>query len=166
MPDDPTNLPVRRHFYAGVGLGTGLKFEDKILQLEVLLTPIGGVAIKVVAGENLFEGEVVQITQAGGADGKVYKNAVNSDMPVGVVYADALADEDVWIVVSGIAYVLPTAGVTATRGYVIYSSGTTAGRVDQAASVPAALQHFREVGHFLFTGSGNGVKTKAIIHFN
>lgn len=143
---------------------------DRVGRLETaghaLYTKYGGYAISLIAGENLSEGEVVQITQAGGADGKVYKNAIDGDMPVGVVYRDAVADAAVYVVVSGIAYVLPEAAVTATRGYIIYSSDATAGRVDQAATLPAVASHNREVGHFLDTGSGNGVKTRAILHFN
>ena len=131
-----------------------------------MITPLGGVAIKVVAGETLYEGEVVYIKITSGADGKVWKAPLDSDMPVGIVYQDAAANANCWIVVSGIAYVLPTAGVTAARGNVIYCSASTAGRVDQATTVPAITTHVREVGHFLDTGSGNGAKTRAIIHWN
>lgn len=142
----------------------------RINRLEVQVRPFytqyGGFAVKLVAGENLSEGEVVQITQAGGADGKVYKNAIDSDMPIGVCYADALANASVYVVISGIAYVLPEAAVTAARGYIIYSSDATAGRVDQDTALPAVAKHNREIGHFLDTGTGNGVKTRAILHFN
>lgn len=135
--------------------------------LKAGFTAEGGLFVNVVAGENLSRGEVVYSQQgAGGADGKVYKNPVDGDMPLGIVYADAVSNAAVKVVVSGIAYVLPQAAITATRGYVLYSSATTAGRADQAASVPAALQHFREIGHWIDTGSGNGVLTRAIIHFN
>jgi hypothetical protein len=130
------------------------------------MTPEGGQAIKVVAGENLALGEVVYIKQASGADGKVWKAPIDSDMPVGVVYAAANADADVWVVVSGIVSVLPTSGVTAARGEIIYCSGTTAGRVDQSTTLPAVAPHNREVGHWLDTGSGNGAATRAIVHFN
>ena len=144
--------------------------KKRVSRLEVrgraIYTKYGGYAIPLVAGENLAEGEVVMITQAGGADGKVYKNAVDSDMPVGVVYADALADAAVYVVVIGIAYVLPNAADTAVRGYIIYSSSTTAGRVNQATAAPAIAVHVREVGHFLDTGAGAGVKTRAVIHWN
>ena len=135
-------------------------------QGKALYTNLGGYAIPLVAGEALYEGEVVQITQGGGADGKVFKNAIDSDMPIGVVYADAAINAVVYVVISGIAYVLPEAAVTAARGYVMVSSDATAGRVDQATAVPAITVHVREVGHFLDTGTGAGVKTRAIIHFN
>ncbi len=67
---------------------------------------------------------------------------------------------------AGIARVLPLANVTAGRGQVIYCSGTTAGRVDQAAALPAVANHNREVGHFIDAGTGNGAATRAIIHWN
>jgi hypothetical protein len=145
--------------------------ERRVLLLEAreqrMVTPVGGIAIKMLAGETLAEGEVVQCTQPpGGADLTVFKNALNSDMPLGVVYQDAAQGAVVYVVVSGIGYVLPLAAATATRGYVIYSSGTTAGRVDQAATVPAIATHVKEVGHFIETGSGNGVKARAVLHFN
>lgn len=134
------------------------------------ITKEGGFWVRMVAGEALYRGEVVASIQgAGGADGKVWKcptSGNENDMPLGVVYADASANAEVWIVTSGIAYVLPLAAVTATRGYVITASTTTAGRVDQAATVPAAATHFKEVGHFIDTGSGNGALTRAIVHFN
>lgn len=134
------------------------------------ITKEGGFWVRMVAGEALYRGEVVASIQgAGGADGKVWKcptSGNENDMPLGVVYADASANAEVWIVTSGIAYVLPTSGVTATRGYVITASTTTAGRVDQAATVPAAATHFKEVGHWIDTGSGNGALTRAIVHFN
>lgn len=130
-------------------------------------TPDGGLAIMLVAGEDLARGEAVQITQgAGGADGKVFKNAVDGDMPIGVVYADASANDDVAVVVSGIAYVLPNSGDTAVRGYIIYSSGSAAGRVAQATSIPAVAAHNREIGHLLESGSGAGVAVRAVLHFN
>lgn len=140
--------------------------SKRLARVEVHEHNTNALIVKMVAGENLSEGEVVQITQAGGADGKVYKNAIDSDMPIGVVVLDALANEPVMIAVSGIAYVLPEAGYTATRGYIIYSSDATAGRVDQDTALPAVAKHNREVGHWLDTGTGNGVKTRAILHFN
>jgi len=147
-----------------------MQLSKRVSRIESMGRPLytiyGGFAVSLVAGENLAEGEVVQITQAGGADGKVFKNAIDGDMPIGVVYKAASADAVVYVVISGIAYVLPNAADTAARGYVIYSSTTTAGRVSQATAVPAATTHMREVGHFLDTGTGAGVKTRAILHFN
>jgi len=147
--------------YAGVST-----FSHRVLNPKMFITEEGGFAIRLVAGENLSRGEVVYVRIAGGTDGKVWKNPIDGDMPVGVVFANALADAEAVVVISGIAYVLPTSTVTATRGYVIYSSASEAGRVDQAAAVPAITTHMRECGHLLDTGGGNGVLTRAIIHFN
>ena len=118
-----------------------------------------------LAGEDLLEGEIVYIPQDAVAL-TVKKNYVDSDMPIGVVYADANIGELVQIVVSGIAYVLPEAAVTLTKGYILYSSDATAGRVDQSSVLPSVTLHNREIGHVLENGSGAGVKARAIIHFN
>lgn len=132
-----------------------------------MITIYGGYAVKLIAGENLAEGEVVQITQgAGGATMTVFKNAINSDMPMGVVYEAASLGAAVYVVVAGVAYVLPNPNDTATRGYIIYSSTGTAGRVDQANAVPAVATHVKEVGHWLETAVAGGTKARAIIHFN
>lgn len=128
------------------------------------ITSEGGFYVSLVAGENLTRGWVVMASTA--TDGRVVRNAVNGDMPLGVVYASASSGAAVKIVVSGIAYVLPKATITAARGNIIYSSATTAGLVDQATSIPVDATHFKEVGHFIDTGSGNGVITRAIVHFN
>lgn len=130
-------------------------------------TPEGGWAVQLVAGENLAVGDVVYVKITSGADGKVWKNPVDGDMPIGVCYAAVSANANVWVVVSGIASVLPESGITAARGNVIYSSNSEAGRVDQSGTIPVSTaDHWREIGHFLDTGSGNGVATRAIIHFN
>lgn len=128
------------------------------------ITEEGGFYVVLVAGENLSRGEVVSNSTT--TDGRVVKNPIDGDMPWGVVYADATSGNQVKVVTDGIAYVLPESGITAARGNVIYSSDAEAGRVDQAASVPAALTHWREIGHFVDTGSGNGALTRAIIHQN
>lgn len=148
-----------------VGVGTNSPTQKFSVNETSGMTLEGGYAIKLIAGEALYKGEIVYM-DISGVDLKVKKNPIDGDMPIGVVHADAANDAAVWIIVSGVAEVLPDSSVTATRGYVIYSSSTTAGRVEQAATVPAVTQHFREVGHFIATGSGNGALTKAIIHFN
>lgn len=132
---------------------------------DFIITEYGGFALKLIAGEDLFEGEVVYIPQAG-SDGEVLKNPVDGDMPVGVVYLDAEEDEPVYVVVAGKAYVLPETAVTAAIGYLLHSSNAEAGRVDQVSAVPADNLHFRQVGYALETGTGAGVKFLAIIHVN
>ena len=132
------------------------------------LTPEGGVAVKLVAGEALSAGEVVAVKVSAGADGKVWKVPTTGDelaMPIGVVYASASSDADVWIVTAGVVSVLPESGITATRGYQLFTSDAEAGRVEQTLT-PTTPTHWQEVGHWLDTGSGNGAATRAVIHFN
>jgi hypothetical protein len=133
------------------------------------MTLEGGFATLVVADEAIAVGEVVAIIQGGTANRvkKCPTTGNENDMPIGVAYSSSgAAGDSIWIVVSGRVGVLPTSGVTAAQGYVLTASTTTAGRVDQAAAAPAAATHFKEVGHFINTGSGNGVITDAIVHFN
>jgi hypothetical protein len=84
------------------------------------------------------------------------------------VYESGIADgAECLVVISGIAEVLLVDSVATTRSYIAYSSGSTAGRIDTAASVPAASTHFREIGHTLESKTaGTNVLVKCIIHFN
>lgn len=158
----------RIEFYAGTVFADftedGLSVDD-----AVRLTPEGGLAVKVVAGEALSRGNVVYVKQSGGADGKVWKTVYTDgesiQMPTGVVYADASANADVWVVTGGIAYALPESGITAARGNVAFCSNAESGRLEQGATAPVA-EHWRECGHWLDTGSGNGALTRLMIHFN
>lgn len=133
-------------------------------------TDDGGLAVPVYAGEDLSRGHIVTSLQLATAlDGHVYKvptSGNNLETPQGVVYADAYKYQLVWIVVIGIAYVLPVSSVTAGRGYVIYCGTSEAGRGEQSASLPSVTNHAREAGHWLDTGTGNGVLTRAILHWN
>lgn len=130
---------------------------------NVLLTKDGGLAVRMVAEENLTLGELVQV---GTGTGKVVKAAIDSDAPIGVVFESVSANADVWVVVSGWAYVLPNAADTPTIGYIIYSSETTAGRVSQSNSLPAnQAKHNREAGHWMQT-CAQGIACLANLHWN
>lgn len=138
---------------------------------NVKFTDDGGLATSLVAGEALYQGEVVCVIQTGGggsADNTVMKcptSGSEQSMPIGVVLAYAAASDPVWVVVAGKAYVLPESGITAARGNVIYTSASAAGRAGQSATIPTN-EHWREVGHFVANGTGNGVATLAVLHFN
>jgi hypothetical protein len=135
----------------------------------VMFTADGGLAVLMVAGETLSRGNIVFAKNAGGADGKawktVYTDGESIQMPLGFVYQDAAADADVWIVTNGIAYALPETGITAARGNVVVVSNAEHGRVEQSATVPTT-EHWRECGHWIDTGSGNGALARLIVHFN
>jgi hypothetical protein len=139
-----------------------------ILNTNVKITDEGGVAILVTAGEALAEGNVVYSKGTSGANDKVYKVPTSGDahyMPIGAVLAAVSADAAVWVVVAGIAKVLPESTLTATRGNVIFASTSEAGRADDSSTVPTT-DHWAECGHWLDTGTGNGVLTRAVLHFN
>lgn len=163
-------VAIAKKLYAGDATVDSLTTAGAVISAKARFTVEGGFAIKAVAGEALVKGEIVSSIQGvGGADGKLFKTPVSgneNDMPLGVVYANADADADVWVITSGIAEVLPQAGDTAARGYVLTASTAAAGRVAQAATAPAAATHFKEVGHWIDTGSGAGVITRAMVHFN
>lgn len=140
--------------------------ESTYSEVRSKLTPEGVFAVLLRAGEDLVAGEVVYIPQTGtGYDGEVRKAPTSSDMPIGVVYADAKVTEGVWIVTNGRVAVLPETGVTAARSNVIFTSASQAGRVDKSATAPVN-EHWRECGHYLVNGTGNGVAAMAILHFN
>lgn len=154
---------TQHRFNNNVKVTGDIESTTTIYNAKGRITADGGYAVLLTAGENLYLGEVVYIATA---DDTVYKAPTSNEMPVGVVYANATTGNGVWVVVSGRVKVLPESGVTATRGYVMTTSTTEAGRVEQSATVPAITTHMREVGHFLNSGSGNGIASFAIVHFN
>jgi hypothetical protein len=126
----------------------------------IKVTAEGGIAVKFTAGETLYRGEIVS---EGTSDNTVKKSPGDDDMPWGVVYQDSASSADVWVVVSGKAYVLPKAGVTITRGDVVFVSDT-AGRAGSSSTIPTT-EHWREIGHCVSTG-GSGTLTLCVLHFN
>lgn len=142
-------------------LHTARRFNSSNLRI----TPEGGIAVKMLAAGAIAKGEVVYVTTGASASKVIAKAVIDCDMPVGVAY-EAIADTAWgWVVISGFVQVLPLSNATAAKGNVIYCSGT-AGRVDQAASLPAVALHNREIGHFVENGSGNGALALAVVHFN
>lgn len=135
---------------------------------KIKLTPEGGYAVLLTnkTGANSVKGTVVIADPS--VDNAFEINPVNGDMPIGVVYESGITDgSECWVVVSGIAEVLLVNTVASTRSYVAYSSGSVAGRIDIAASVPAATAHFREIGHTLESKTGGtDVLCKCVLHFN
>ena len=117
-------------------------------------------------GANSVKGSVVSISDT--TDNAFRLNPIDGDMPIGVVYQNGVADGSLCLIITGgIAEVLLVDGVASTRSYIGYSSSTVAGRIDTSASVPAALLHFREIGHTLESKTGGtNILCKCIIHFN
>lgn len=122
-----------------------------------------GLAVQALAGEDLVRGNNVTPFQ-GGTSGAVYKTPTsgnNLNTPSAIVYADAYVGDPVWIVIGGLAYVLPVSSVTPTLGYYGYAGTSEAGRAESSATAPATAS--RAFCVFLATGSGAGVLTLAML---
>ena len=133
------------------------------------INKIGGVMVKLTnkTGASSVKGTVVYVNPS--VDNAFGVNPIDGDMPFGVVFESGIADgSECWVVVDGIAEILIVDGQAATRSYIAYSSSSVAGRVDTAASVPAADDvHFREIGHTLESkAGGTDILCKCVIHFN
>lgn len=135
---------------------------------KIKLTPEGGYAVLLTnkTGANSVKGTVAIADPS--VDSAFEINPINGDMPIGVVYDNGIVDgSECWVVVAGIAEVLLVNTVASTRSYVAYSSGSVAGRIDTAATVPAATTHFREIGHTMESKTGGtDVLIKCLLHFN
>ena len=160
--------------YDAFSVDSGEKTDSPILELSsewmfkngsIWITSLGGIAVKMVASEALSEGEVVEATM-GGTSKQVRKVTAGEDWPLGVVYADAASGAAVWIVVMGLAYVLPESDVTPAIGDHVYVSagGGTDGRASMQNTINT-VRHWGEIGHCV-TASAEGVKCLCLIHFN
>jgi hypothetical protein len=132
------------------------------------MNEIGGFMVKLTnkTGATSVKGTVVYADPD--VDNAFDVNPIDGDMPFGIVYDNGIADgAECWVVVSGIAEVLLVNTVASTRSYIAYSSGTVAGRIDTAATIPVAATHFKEIGHTLESkAGGTDVLVKCALHFN
>jgi len=100
-----------------VDLGTHTITTAQVVSDNFRITPQGGYAVKMIAGEDLELGDIVMM---GSADGTVSKTTSTVHVPIGVVYADADSATSVWVVISGIATV-KFFEYDAVRGTIAYS---------------------------------------------
>ena len=126
--------------------------------------PLGGNVILWTAGENLYQGECVYIYQSTGA---LLKNPTGGYNMIGFVFADALSGNDIYIVLSGLAYVLPKSTLSLTQGYVLFvaSGAGNDGRVDNQSSI-SGLNYALCLGHVMENSSSAGALTLAVIQPN
>lgn len=113
-----------------------------------------GLAFRYRANGAVTLGDMLEFSQT--VSGRVKICAANSDMPVGPALNSAADGEWVWVGQYGKFNVMFKGGVTPTCGYVGYVSDT-AGRADNAASLPSTTQHNREIGHVVETGTAGGL---------
>jgi hypothetical protein len=145
-----------------------LQVNGSISAIKIKMTDEGGYCVKMTnkTGAASVKGTVVSASDT--TDNAFKVNQIDGDMPIGIVYENGVADgSECWVVVAGIAEVLLVNNVSSTRSYIAYSSATVAGRIDTAASAPAANLHFRENGHTLESKTaGTNVLCKCSVHFN
>lgn len=158
-----------KNYFAGlVGVNTTTPTTKLSVAEKAGINELGGIMIKLTnkTGANSVKGTVVYASPT--TDNAFAVNPIDGDMPLGIVWDNGIADgAECWVTVSGIAEVLLVNSVATTRSYIAYSSNSVAGRIDTAATVPAATTHFREIGHTLENKTaGTNVLVKCVLHFN
>ena len=140
----------------------------KYANSKVAITEVGGIAVKLTAGEDLIKGNIVHVT----GESTVSKNVVNIPDPIGVVYQDALSGADVWVVIHGIAevyFATDTGAGHLARGFLTTDGGSYVAGQALSEAFPAAPfasdKHFYEIGHVLETRVGAGL-AKVALHYN
>jgi hypothetical protein len=122
-----------------------------------------GLAYRYQISGSVATGEVLELSQT--VAGRVKQCVANSDMPIGVAMSDGNDGDYIWVGCVGKFYMLFKGGVTGTAGYVAYVSDT-AGRADNAATLPSTTLHNREIGHVISTGSSGGMALVHMTHAN
>lgn len=139
-------------------LGVGVRASSNYLDLEcdnAAITSEGGLAIlcEGASASALTRGELVCWSS-----GLITKASTSTKPAIGVVYKDvANSLQDVIVVVSGLAYVLPLSSLTPTSGNCIIPS-TTAGRANESAGVSTS-----GIGYWAHNGTGSGSITLAVL---
>jgi len=150
-----------------VGIGTTNPTASLSVNEKTAINSDGGLMVKLTnrTGSNTVKGTIVSADLSN--EEAFYTTPIDGDMPIGIVYEAGVANGSAaWIVVSGVAEVLFKNTVAPVRGYVAFVSDT-AGRADISAAVPAALTHWREIGHPIQTKTaGTNVLAKVVLHFN
>ena len=130
------------------------------------ITEYGSFAIKMRAGEVLLAGQVVCALQTGGADNSVFacrKSGNENSNPLGVVWKTASAGTDVYVIISGLALILPDTNLIPTRGYSALTSTTSNGRVAQVAGATTIGNRVRRVATWVNSGTTAGAATLGLV---
>lgn len=133
----------------------------------------GGLAVRLKNGTGAATVKGTLVTASRSADLSVVAQTNMFDT-FGVMYESGVAaGEWCWVVVSGLAQVLYKAGETATRGNVCVANaadGTASDLANFGGGLPAADEHFKEVGHVLETKVPKDAMTSVLafvnLHFN
>lgn len=133
-----------------------------------MITEDGGFAIRLInkTGSATVKGTLV--VAATGSSNAFSTAPANSELVLGIVYENGIADGSLcYVVVSGIANVLAKNSVSPapTSSYWVGASDV-AGRAYFNDGNPGTTAHDREIGHCIETkASGTDVLVKAVLHF-
>ena len=136
--------------------GTNIGFTSENGMFVLYQNQTGSVSVK---------GTIVSASSV--ANNAVSISPANSDMPIGVIYDNGIANGQlVKVVIAGNAEVLLKNGQASTRGFWCGCSDN-AGKMYQQAGVPSTSEHSREIGHSLEAKtSGTNVLALISLHFN
>jgi hypothetical protein len=155
-------LALETAFFGNYYVGGELHVDGKLYTNNVLVTPLGGVAVKLKnnTGAVTVVGDVVKSSSS--VENAVELTDADAADAIGVFYeSDVGVGEDAWVVVTGIAYVRMDAGGCSAHDRIVCS--TTPGRGDVGNS-PSTEVHFREIGHALEAAAANA-NAKCALHF-
>ena len=133
-------------------------------------TSIGGQVVQLTnrTGAVTIQGQLV-IADTGNDDSVILAPIAATDC-IGVFLESGTANgAEAWVVVGGIGYVAMDDNLAAVHGNWV-GTGVAAGYANNSVTPPAALIHFKELGHCLQSVAAGGVGTHVIarcnLHFN
>ncbi|QHI72314.1 hypothetical protein [Aminipila terrae] len=144
-------------------------FASKVGSSTSGFTPEGGIYETFVNKTGALSIKGTIVIAGASVDNSVSIAPVDSQMPIGVIYENGIADgSPVKVVVYGKAEVLLEDNATATSGFWCGVSTTQAGRMIQLNNVPNTPQFNTEIGHSLQTISTGSTDLLALVqlHFN
>lgn len=167
---------LRKHASFGVLLIQGAGRTNDIPNNfgKTKMTTTGGFAILLTnkTGGATVQGQLV-IADVNNNDAVVLTDADNDECFGVFLESGKGNNEEVWVVVSGIADVAMEDNTAATRGNWVRTSITEAGYADATNATtpaPASFTHFNEIGHCIETVAAGGIGThilaRCVLHFN
>jgi len=183
FPVVPTNLPIELRQYL-VDLDAAIRRMYNLISIYLTLasgrakfTEDGGLAVLLINKTGYVSEKGRVVTVHASENLAVDYTVIESNEPIGVFLDDGIADGDnVWVVVSGVAYVAMEDNTSATAGHWIRASDTEAGyanvthEVAPGGGIGELEEHLLEMGHCLENvpaeGAGTHIKARCVLQFN
>jgi len=139
---------------------------------NVFITPLGGIAIKMINGRGLTCTAGAVVTPKAGNNNTFEYAPINSPAPIGITYESVADGAPCWVVISGRAEVYFQDSVVnvGDLARVMFSddANATAGQAiaEPTPSSPFSTdKHWSEIGHVLSSRTGEGL-ANVVLHFN